>query len=489
VGPSEQCDAVVVGSGPNGMAAAVTMARAGMDVRVFEAQPTLGGGARTLELGLAPGLTHDICSAVHPLAAASPFFREFDLRARGVELRYPDVSYAQPLDGGRAGIAYRDLDRTAEGLGTDGRAWKRLLGPLVKHVPGVVDAALSDRRSLPKDPLSAVQLGLAVLEQGTRAWNRRWAEDQAPALLTGVGTHAIGPQPSLPVAGTAVMLAALAHSPGWAMPVGGSQAIIDAMVDDLKAHGGLVTTGVHVTSMAQLPRARAYLFDTTPDNLLQVVGDRLPARYRRAMHRYRYGDAVAKVDFVLSGPVPWRHPEVGNASTVHVGGTRADMASAEAEIASGKHAERPLVLVSDPTVTDPARESGGLRPLWTYTHVPSGSTVDVGGIVQAQIERFAPGFGDIVVARQSIPAAQMPHHNANYIGGDFAAGALTTWQLLARPALKWDPWATPVPGVYLCSSATPPAPGVHGMCGWHAARRALRSRFGIRNAPSLAPAS
>jgi phytoene dehydrogenase-like protein len=463
------------------------MARAGLDVRVFEAQASVGGGARTLDLGMAPGLIHDICSAIHPLAAASPFFRAFNLRARGVDLRFPDVSYAQPLDGGQAGIAYRDLDRTVDELGPDGRAWRRLLGPLVKHVSGVVDAALSDRRSIPKDPISAAQLGLSVLEQGTRLWNRRWTEDRAPALLTGVGTHAIGRQPSLPVAGTAVMLAALAHAPGWAMPVGGSQAIVDAMVDDLKAHGALVTTGVEVTAFEQLPRARAYLFDTTPRNLVQVLGDRLSDRYRRSMQRYRYGDGVAKVDFVLSGPVPWAHPVIGQASTIHVGGTRAEMGHAEAEIASGRHAERPLVLVSDPVLTDPAREVGGLRPLWTYTHVPSGSTVDVGDTVQAQIERFAPGFGDVVVERRTVPAAQMPHHNANYIGGDFAAGALTTWQLLARPALKWDPWATPVPGVYLCSSATPPAPGVHGMCGLHAARRALRARFGVKRLPDLSP--
>ncbi|WP_166346976.1 phytoene desaturase family protein [Phytoactinopolyspora limicola] len=487
MGPAERCDVVVVGSGPNGLAAAVTMARAGLDVRVYEAQSTLGGGARTLDFGMAPGLVHDICSAVHPLAAASPFFREFDLAARGVELRYSDVSYAQPLDGGRAGVAYRDLDRTVEGLGADGRGWRRLLGPLVRHVPGVVDAALSDRRSLPKDPLSAVQLGRAVVEQGTRLWNLRWKDEVAPALLTGVGAHAISTLPSLPVAGTAVMLAALAHSPGWALPVGGSQAIVDAMIDDLKAHGAMVTTGAEITDFEQLPTARAYLFDTTPRNLLQVMGERLPNRYRRTLAGYRYGDAVCKVDFVLSGPVPWTHPEVGRASTVHVCGTREEMARAEAEVAAGRHAEYPMTLVSDPTVTDDAREVDGLRPLWAYAHVPAGSTVDIGATVQAGIERFAPGFGDVVVERRAIPAAQMAHHNANYIGGDFAAGALTTWQLLARPALRWDPWATPVPGVYLCSSASPPAPGVHGMCGWHAARRALRAVFGIKRPPSLAP--
>ncbi len=480
-------DVVVVGSGPNGLAAAVVMARAGLAVEVFEEQPTVGGGARTVDLGLAPGLRHDLCSAVHPMAAASPFFAAFDLAARGVEFRYPEASYAHPLGGGRAGIAYRDLNRTVEALGVDGAAWRRLLGPLVEHIDGVVEFGTFDRRRVPRHVLTAARVGLGGIEQGSRLWDRRWRGDVAPALLTGVAAHAITPIPSVASGAASLVLASLAHSPGWPLPVGGSQAITDAMVADLKVHGGIIHTGEAVTDLGSLPAADAYLFDTSPAALLRIAGHRMPPRYARALSRFRYGNAVAKVDFALSGPVPWEHPEVGRAGTVHVGGTRAEMAAAEAAVLAGRHPERPMLLVSDPALLDPDREVGGLRPLWTYAHVPAGSTVDFGAAVQARIEQFAPGFSDVVVSRHTISAAEMERHNANYVNGDIAAGAVTLWQMLARPALRWNPYATPVPGVYLCSASTPPGPAVHGMSGLHAARHALRDRFGIRRLPSLAP--
>lgn len=483
-----EVDAVVVGSGPNGLAAAVTLARAGLSVLVVEAETTLGGGARTLDLGLAHGVVHDVCSAVHPMAVASPFLRALDLAARGVDLLEPEVEYAQPLDGGRAGIAYRSVERTADGLGRDGAAWRRLLGPLAADREGLVDVALGDRRSVPRHLLTAARYGLGTLEQGSPAWGLRFRGVEAPALLTGVAAHTITRLPSLPASGAALMLAGLAHGVGWPIPRGGSQAITDALVADLLAHGGTVLTGAEVTDLDELPRARAYLFDTTPRTLVRVLGRRLPERTARAFGRYRYGNAATKVDFVLSGPVPWTHPEVGLAGTVHVGGTREEMARAERAVAAGRPAERPMVLLSDPAVVDPGRIGpGGLRPLWTYAHVPAGSTQDMTEAVTAQVERFAPGFRDLVVASRAVPAAQMDAHNANYPGGDIAAGAVTLGRVLVGPRAAWDPFGGGLPGVYLCSASAPPGPGVHGLGGWYAARRALRARFGISRLPSLAP--
>ncbi|MBB4138208.1 phytoene dehydrogenase-like protein [Microbacterium invictum] len=478
-------DAVVVGAGPNGLAGAVTLARAGLKVRVYERDERAGGGAATRELTL-PGFAHDVCSAVHPLAFASQFFDAFRLRER-VEFATPAVSFAQPLDGGRAGVAYRDLDATANGLGRDGRAYARLMRPLAERATHVAEFTGSTLLRIPRHPLTVARFGLSAAEQGTPLWNLRFRGEAAPALLTGVAAHSILAQPSLAGAGAGLTLTAYAHAEGWPIPVGGSQAIIDALVDDLRAHGGELVTGHDVTSLDELDDARVALLDVTPRALVRMAGGRMPARYRRALSRFRYGDAVAKVDFALSEPVPWTHAEVRRTGTVHVGGTRAEMAFAENEVHGGRHPERPYVLVSQPTLFDPSRAPAGAHTLWAYTHVPAGSTVDRREAVTAQIERFAPGFRDTIVAVGSRTAAEVAAHNPNYVAGDIAAGAPDLRQLLRRPTLSADPWRTPLPGVYLATASASPGPGVHGLAGWHAARSALRHEFGVREAPDLSP--
>lgn len=480
---TERVDVTVVGSGPNGLAAAMVCARAGLSVRVFEAEPTFGGGSRTTADPGHPGVRHDVCSAVHPLALASPLFAEFDLAARGVELVVPDISYANPLDGRPAAIAYRDLDRTCEGL-EDGTSWRRLLGPLVSHDNTVIGFLLGDKRSLPTDLLTLVRLGLRMVGQGTSAWNVSLTGDDAEALFTGVAAHTISRLPSLTSAGAGMLLATLAHTVGWPIPVGGSQVIADALIADLRAHGGELHSGVDVVD----PVDGVVLFDTAPTALLSIYGEALPTGYANRLRHYRFGPGVAKVDFVLSADVPWKDSRLADAVTFHLGGTRAEMAAAEAAVAAGRHAERPMVLAALPHVADPGRvDRAGLRPMWSYAHVPSGSPIDQAEAVTATVERFAPGFRDIVVATRGVPAAQMAEHNANYVGGDIAVGGADAWRALTGPTPRLNPWATPLRGVYLCSSATPPGAGVHGMAGYYAARTLLRREFGLDRLPSLGP--
>lgn len=472
-------DVTVVGSGPNGLTAAVLCARAGLSVRVIEAQQTAGGGARTAADPEYPGVAHDVCSAVHPLALASPFFTEFDLRARGVELIVPEVSYANPLPGRPAAVAYRDLDRTCAEL-DDGGSWRKLLGPMSTALPGLLEVFLGDKRSLPGHPVTALRAGLRMLGQGSRAWNLLRGED-ARALFTGVAAHAITPLPSLVSAGAGLMLATAGHAVGWPIPVGGSQAIADALIEDLRAHGGQLVLGEPVRT----PPPGVVLYDTAPTALLSIYGDRLPTRYARTLRRYRYGAGVAKVDFVLSGEIPWRDSRLAQAPTLHLGGSRAQMALAEREVAAGRHAEWPMLLAALPHLADPGRiDAAGRRPLWTYAHVPAGSTADLTETVTGVFERFAPEFRDVVVAVRAIPAARMSAHNANLVGGDIGVGAANLVSAVTGPAWRADPWSTPIPGAYLCSSATPPGAGVHGMAGYYAARSALRREFGL-DVPAL----
>jgi phytoene dehydrogenase-like protein len=477
-------DATVVGSGPNGLAAAVILARVGLSVQVLEAQPTLGGGARTRPDPASPGVSHDVCSAVHPLASASPFFGEFDLAARGVALRVPQISYANPLPGRPAAIAYRDLDRTCAEL-DGGKSWRRLLGPLVADAGAVVDLLLADRRSVPGHPSAAARLARRLIEQGTPAW-RALSGDDAQALFSGVAAHTISPMPSLVSAGAGLLLATLGHRVGWPIPVGGSQAITDALLVDLRAHGGVVIADREITD----PVPGVVLYDTAPTALLSIYRDRLPKRYAKALRRYRFGPGAARVDFVLSEQVPWADPRLAGAVTLHLGGDRSQMAHAERDVAAGRHAPWPMVLAALPHVVDPGRiDAAGRRPMWAYAHVPAGSPADLTSTVTAVIERFAPGFRDVVVGARGVAASRLAEHNANYVGGDIGVGGTTLWHALAGPTARRNPYTTGINGVYLCSSATPPGGGVHGMCGYFAARTVLRREFGITEMPSLAPRS
>jgi phytoene dehydrogenase-like protein len=475
-------DAVVVGAGPNGLASAVILARAGLSVRLFERESTIGGGARTAELTL-PGFLHDVCSAVHPMALASVFFRAFGLSAR-IDFTVPEISYAHPLDDGRAGIAYRDLARTASALGRDGATFRRLIAPLAAHAADLAEISGSTLARFPRHPLVLAALGRRAFEQGGALWNARFVEEPAPAMLAGAFAHANRALPDLGAASAGLVLAAHAHAGGWPIPVGGSQSIVDAMAADFVAHGGEIELNANVTRLAELPSARAVLLDVTPRALVDMAGETLSSAYGRRLRRFRYGNAVAKVDYALDGSVPWANPELVSAGTLHLGGTRAEIAASEREVKEGRLSESPYVLVAQPSVLDSSRAPKGKQVLWAYTHVPPGSTIDREAAITAQIERFAPGFRDRILATATSTAVEVESHNPNYIGGDIAAGDVSFAQLVARPSLM-DPWTVPIKGVYLCSASTAPGPGVHGMAGYNAAKRALAREFGIRDVPLL----
>jgi len=464
-------DAMVVGSGPNGLAAAVTLARSGLAVHVIEGAEAPGGGCRTAELTL-PGFRHDVCSAVHPLAAASPFFRQLDLAALGVALRTPKVAFAHPLDGGRAAWLAGSVDETAGNLGADGAAYRRLLEPLVRDATLTLPDVLAPLRSVPGHPLAMARFGLDGLPPASLLV-RRFRSPETRAMFAGAAAHTMRPL-TAPVTGAfGLTLMIIAHAVGWPVVEGGSARLVDALVAELTSLGGTLETGRWVTSLADLPAARAVLLDVTPRQLVALAGESIGARSRRTLERFRYGTGVCKVDWALSGPVPWQAAPCREAGTVHVGGTFAEVARGEADVNAGRHPDRPFCLVAQPGVVDPTRAPAGHCTLWGYCHVPAGSSVDMSGRIEAQIERFAPGFTDLILARSVRTAADMERYNPNYVGGDINGGAATLRQTFFRPTLRWNPYRTPLPGVYLCSSSTPPGGGVHGMCGLGAARTAL----------------
>ena len=470
-------DAVVVGSGPNGLAAALMMARAGYAVDVFEGADTPGGGCRTAELTL-PGFRHDVCSAVHPLAAASPFFIRTDLAARGVTLLTPRVAFANPIDGGRAGAVAGSVPDTANGLGADAAAYQRLLGPLVRDAGSILPAILAPLRSVPAHPVAVGRFGLEGLLPASLLV-RGFGTPEARALLAGVSAHSFLPLHAPGSGGFGLLLTMLAHSVGWPVVEGGSGRLVDAMVGELTALGGQVITGQWIKSLQELPAARATLLDVTPRQFIAMAGDALPSRSARALAGFRYGPGICKVDWALSGPVPWTAAACREAGTLHLGGTFEETARSEAEVTAGKHPERPFCIVAQPGIVDSSRAPAGQQTLWGYCHVPSGSTVDMTARIEAQIERFAPGFRDLILARATQTAAEVEEHNPNYIGGDIGGGLGTLRQTIFRPATRWNPYRTALPGVYLCSSSTSPGGGVHGMCGAWAARSALADMGGL----------
>ena len=469
-------DAIVVGSGPNGLAAALTLARAGHGVEVYEGAATLGGGTRTEELTLA-GFRHDVCAAVHPTLVASPFFRSLDLAGLGVVLRQPELPFAHPLGGARAVALYRDVGETASHLGGDAAAYRHLVGPIVDWLDRIVDYVLGAMRSVPRDPLTLARFAL-VGTPSVRYATRGFSTDAARALLAGASAHSMQPLTAPLTSAFGLLLTALGHGVGWPVVQGGSAAIAQGTASELRRHGGVVHTGRWVTSLAELPPARAVLLDTTPRQFVALAGSRLSRRAGRPWARFRPGPGACKVDWALDGPVPWSAEACRRTVTVHVGGTFDEVARAEAAVSAGRHAEQPFVIVAQPCVVDPSRAPAGKHTLWGYCHVPNGSTVDMAERMEAQIERFAPGFRDRILGRAVRTAAEAESYNPNQLGGDVNGGAATLRQTVFRPVPRWNPYRTALEGVYLCSASTPPGGGVHGMCGVSAAEVVLRERFG-----------
>ena len=468
---ANEYDAVVVGAGPNGLVGAIALAGAGRKVLVLEAGATIGGGLRSAEL-TEPGFVHDICSTIQALGVASPAFHELPLADHGIEWCHPDIPLAHPLDDGRAALLRRDVDETANGFDGDRRPYRRLMAPFVDHADQLVTTFLSPLE-IPGSPLVAARFGRSAIRSVDGLARGRFDGDRPQALLAGLAAHSIQPLTGVGTAGYGLFLGLLAHASGWPVVRGGSQQLANALGAILTDLGGEIVTDHRVRDLHAIPKAPTTMLDVTPRQLLEIGGGEITGRYRRALTRYRYGPGVFKIDWALDGPIPWVNPEVRRAGTVHLGGGLEEMKAAEAQVHAGRHPEYPYVIVVQATVMDPTRAPAGCHTAWAYCHVPNGSTVDQTEAIERQLERFAPGFPDVVRARATMNTAAMEAHNANYVGGDINGGAGDLRQLFTRPIASRTPWATSIPGVYLCSSATPPGGGVHGMGGLHAARLAL----------------
>jgi phytoene dehydrogenase-like protein len=465
-------DAIVIGAGPNGLAAAITLAEAGRSVLLVEAMSTVGGGLRSAELTL-PGFIHDICSAIHPLGVSSPFFKRLALHSFGLEWVYPEVPFGHPLDDGPAVLVRRSVDETAAQLGEDEAAYRRLMAPLARNASALTGDLLGPLR-MPGQPLPLARFGLKGLRSGQGLARGEFKGERARAVFAGMAAHAILALEQPITAAFGLVMGMLAHASGWPLARGGSQMIANALAAYFESLGGEIVCDAPVQTIAQLPPAKAVLFDVTPRQLLEIAGARLPDGYRRSLERYRYGPGVFKMDFALSQPVPWKDPNLLRCGTVHIGGTLDEIALSERQVGQGKTPEKPYVLVAQQSLFDSSRAPAGAHTLWAYCHVPNGSPVDMTASIEAQIERFAPGFGETILAKHVYAPAQMQAHNPNYVGGDINGGMQDIRQLFARPAPRLNPYVLPALGLYLCSSSTPPGGGVHGMCGWFAARAALR---------------
>ena len=470
----KEYDAIVVGSGPNGLAAAIVLQRAGLSVLLVEGKDTLGGGLRTAELTL-PGFKHDICSAIHPMAIASPFFNTLGLENYGLEFIQPDFALAHPFDDGSAAVLTSSLEETAKLLGADKDAYSKLILPIVKEWPFLINELLAPLR-FPKHPLLFAKFGWKAFHSSLSS-AAKFQTTKARGLWAGLTAHAIQPLSNLTTSAIGLVLTAAAHIKGWPIPKGGSQSVADALASVFIDAGGKIQTGFYVKSLEQLPSSHAILFDVTPRQLLEIAGHRFSSLYKYQLEKYRYGMGVFKIDWALDDAIPFIAPECRQAGTIHIGNTFEEIAANEQSTSDGKHPEKPFVLLAQQTVFDSSRVPMGKHTAWAYCHVPNGSTRNSTEAIEKQVERFAPGFRERIIGRHTFNTAQLEEYNPNYVGGDINGGIMDIGQLFTRPALRFSPYRSSAKGIYICSSSTPPGGGVHGMCGYHAAKRVLNDLF------------
>ncbi|TXK51867.1 NAD(P)/FAD-dependent oxidoreductase [Pontibacter qinzhouensis] len=471
-------DAVVVGSGPNGLGAAITLQQAGLSVLVIEGKDTIGGGLRSAELTL-PGFVHDICSAIHPLAAESPLFKALPLHLHGLEYLTPPISAAHPFDNGTAAVLKKSIAETARLLGADEESYLQLMKRVVTDWPNIAHATLGPL-TIPKHPFALARFGLNALTSAELLAKMRFETMEARGLWAGMAAHSIQPLSNLTTSAIGLVLMAMGHLRGWPVPKGGSQSIANALASYFTSLGGKIETGLYVHSLKQLPSSHAVLLDVTPKQLLKIAGHQFSSVYKWQLQKYRYGMGVFKVDWALDGPIPFTAPECRQAGTIHLGNTLEEIAASEKQTSAGLHPEKPFVLLAQQSLFDASRAPEGKHTAWAYCHVPNGSLVDMTTAIEKQVERFAPGFRDLILERHVMNTLQMETYNANYIGGDINGGIIDIGQLFTRPALRPSPYRTSAKGIYICSSSTPPGGGVHGMCGYHAASRALKDIFNLK---------